>query len=95
MAGLPGPDGTVLELFGSGGGRVVAERLSDGQDAPVPLLASIPLSVALRAGGDAGEPIVLSDPDDPASVAIRSVADRMATRGRSLAGRPLGVSPAH
>ena len=94
MAGLPGPDGTVLELFGSGGGRVVADRLSDGQDAPVPLLASIPLSVALRTGGDTGEPIVLSDPDDPASVAIRSVADRMASRGRSLAGRPLGVSPA-
>jgi ATP-binding protein involved in chromosome partitioning len=95
MAGLPGPDGTVLELFGSGGGSVVAERLSEGQDAPVPLLASVPISVALRAGGDTGEPIVLSDPDDPASVAIRSVADRMAKRGRSLAGRPLWVSPAN
>jgi len=95
MAGLPGPDGSVLELFGSGGGREVAERLSAGQDAPVPLLASVPLSVALRAGGDAGEPIVLRDPADPASVAIRSVADRMAARGRGLAGRPLGVSPAH
>jgi ATP-binding protein involved in chromosome partitioning len=92
MAGLAQPDGTVLDLFGTGGGEEVARRLSAGQDAPVELLASVPLSIALRTGGDAGEPIVLSHPDDPASVAIRSVADRLATRGRSLAGRKLGLS---
>ena len=94
MAGMPGPDGTILEVFGSGGGTEVARRLSAGQDEPVPLLASVPLSIALRAGGDAGEPIVLGAPDDPASAAIRSVADRMAARGRGLAGRSLSVSPA-
>ena len=46
MAGLAQPDGTILELFGSGGGAEVAARLSVGQDDPVPLLASVPLSVA-------------------------------------------------
>jgi len=92
MSGLAQPDGTVLELFGSGGGADVAARLSAGQDQPVPVLAAIPLSVALREGGDAGRPIVLSDPRDAASVAILAVADQLASRGRGLAGRKLGLS---
>jgi ATP-binding protein involved in chromosome partitioning len=92
MAGLVQPDGSVIELFGSGGGADAAARLSTDEQ-PVPLLASIPLSFALRAGGDSGAPIVLSDPDDPAAVAIESVADYLATRGRGLAGRKLGLSP--
>ena len=92
MSGLPQPDGTVLELFGSGGGEDVAARLSVGQKQAVPVLAAIPLSVALREGGDAGRPIVLSDPLDAASVAILAVADHLANRGRGLAGRKLGLS---
>ncbi|MET4780955.1 Mrp/NBP35 family ATP-binding protein [Glaciihabitans sp. UYNi722] len=92
MAGLVQPDGSVLELFGTGGGAEVASRLSADQEQPVPVLASIPLSVALREGGDAGVPIVLSQPDDPASVAIASVAEQLAVRGRGLAGRKLGLS---
>ncbi|MDQ1526048.1 MAG: ATP-binding protein involved in chromosome partitioning [Microbacteriaceae bacterium] len=92
MAGLMQPDGSVIELFGSGGGADAAARLSTDEQ-PVPLLASIPLSIALRAGGDSGAPIVLSDPDDPAALAIASVADYLATRGRGLAGRKLGLSP--
>jgi len=78
MAGLAQPDGTVLELFGAGGGAEVALRLSTDQPEPVPLLASVPLSVALREGGDAGEPVVLCSPDDPAAGAIQAVADRLA-----------------
>lgn len=92
MAGLPQPDGTVLDLFGSGGGAEVARRLSAGADDDVPLLASVPLSIPLRAGGDSGAPIVVTDPADAASVAIRSVADRLATRARGLSGRKLGIS---
>lgn len=93
MAGLTQPDGSILELFGSGGGTEVARRLSEGQDAPVALLAQVPLSVALRTGGDAGTPVVLAAPDDPASVAIRAVATQLATRARGLAGLSLGISP--
>ena len=91
MAGLVQADGTVLEIFGHGGGERVAARLSEGQDAPVPVLASIPISVALRAGGDLGEPIVLDDPLDPAA-AIADVAGQLAGRGRGLSGRKLGLS---
>ncbi len=86
MAGLSQPDGTVLELFGSGGGEELARRLE------VPVMARIPLSVALRQGGDRGTPIVLSDPDDPAARAIVALADRLATRERGLAGRALPFS---
>jgi ATP-binding protein involved in chromosome partitioning len=92
MAGLTQPDGSILDLFGSGGGDELATRLSRGQDDPVTVLASIPISVALRAGGDAGVPIVRSNPTDPAALAIASVADRLATRGRGLSGRKLGLS---
>ena len=93
MAGLVQPDGSILDLFGSGGGAEVARRLSAGQDAEVPLLASVPLSIPLRAGGDTGAPIVVTDPGDPAAAAIRTVADRLAVRPRDLPRRPLPFSP--
>jgi ATP-binding protein involved in chromosome partitioning len=91
MAGLTQSDGTVLELFGSGGGAEAAARLSTPEE-PVPVLASIPLSIALREGGDAGVPIVIGRPDDPAARAIAAIADQLAARGRGLVGRKLGFS---
>lgn len=86
MAGLSQPDGSVIELFGSGGGADAAARLH------VPLLASIPLSLALREGGDAGLPVVLGAADDPAALAIAGVAAALAARARGLSGRKLGLS---
>lgn len=91
MAGLVQPDGSVLELFGSGGGADTAARLSTAEET-VGLLASIPLSVSLREGGDAGLPVVLNSPDDPAGIAITALAAQLATRARGLAGRKLGLS---
>ncbi len=93
MAGLAMPDGTILTVFGSGGGADTAARLSTPQER-VPLLASIPLSIALREGGDRGVPIVLDTPKDPAAAAISAIAESLARRGRGLAGRKLdlGVS---
>lgn len=91
MSGLVQSDGSVLELFGHGGGEEAAARLSTDAE-PVRVLASIPLSVALREGGDAGVPIVLGSPQDPAALAIASIADQLAARGRGLAGRKLGLS---
>ncbi|TDW30910.1 ATP-binding protein involved in chromosome partitioning [Cryobacterium psychrophilum] len=93
MSGLTQPDGSVLELFGSGGGAEVAGRLSTGQDSPVPVLAQVPLSMALRGGGDEGLPVVIANPDDAAAVAITAVATRLATRARGLSGRSLGITP--
>jgi ATP-binding protein involved in chromosome partitioning len=102
MAGLVQADGTLLEIFGSGGGADVAARLSayaseayasdPGDSNSVTVLTSVPLSIALRQGGDAGTPIVLSDPTDPAAAAILRVAALLAVRGRGLAGRKLGLS---
>ncbi|MET0589594.1 MAG: P-loop NTPase, partial [Naasia sp.] len=94
MAGLVQPDGSILEIFGSGGGAETARRLSDSTGAEVPLLGSVPLSVALRQGGDLGVPIVLSDPDDLAAVEIRRIADSLAVRSQSLVRRGLPLTTA-
>ncbi|UWF78133.1 MULTISPECIES: Mrp/NBP35 family ATP-binding protein [Microbacterium] len=88
MAAFTLADGSVLDLFGAGGGADVAAALSRDGEA-VPLLASVPLSPALRHGGDAGMPVVLGAPEDPAAQAIATLAERIAQGGRSLAGRPL------
>jgi len=90
MAGLPQPDGSMLELFGSGGGADVAARLST-PDQPVTVLGRVPLSIALREGGDSGQPVVLAYPDDPAASEIAAIAGRLAQRGRGLSGRKLGL----
>lgn len=92
MAALALPDGTTLDLFGTGGGQAVADALST-PDAAVPLLGSIPLSVALRTGGDTGAPVVLSAPDDAAAAAITAIAAELAQTPRGLSGRPLPVTP--
>ncbi|WP_449407883.1 Mrp/NBP35 family ATP-binding protein [Microbacterium maritypicum] len=90
MGPLTLPDGTVVDLFGSGGGAAVAEALSETEE--VPLLASIPLSPGLRAGGDAGAPIVLTDPTDAAASAVSDLARSLSRRGRGLSGRPLPMT---
>lgn len=82
-----------LEIFGTGGGERVAATLSQRFGYDVPLLGDVPLDVALREGGDAGKPIVESDPTSPAAVALRAVADRLGGRGRGLAGMQLGLTP--
>jgi len=83
-----------MEIFGAGGGATVASSLSRLVGAEVPLLGQIPLDTRVREAGDAGEPIVLTDPDAPAAVALRAVADRIAVRRESIAGRSLGLRPA-
>ena len=93
MAWLEQADGSRLEIFGSGGGAVVAENLSKLTGAPVPLLAQVPLDVGLREAGDAGTPVVLAAPDSAAAQALRGLATGLAKRSRGLAGRPLGLSP--
>lgn len=80
MSAMVQPDGSLLELFGSGGGAEVARRLSLGQETPVSVLAQVPLSLPLRSGGDAGLPVVLGAPDDPAARAILQLAHSMKTR---------------
>ncbi len=83
-----------LEVFGSGGGARVAETLSKRFGYDVPVLGHVPLDMSLREGGDAGKPIVDSDPTAPAALVLRSVAEALAGRGRGLAGMQLGLTPA-
>jgi ATP-binding protein involved in chromosome partitioning len=82
-----------IELFGTGGGDRVATTLSARFGYDVPVLGRIPLDASLREGGDAGKPIVESDPTAPAATELAGVAERLAGRGRGLAGMQLGLTP--
>jgi ATP-binding protein involved in chromosome partitioning len=82
-----------IELFGTGGGDRVAATLSARFGYDVPVLGRIPLDASLREGGDAGKPIVESDPTAPAATELAGVAERLAGRGRGLAGMQLGLTP--
>ncbi|MGP6173527.1 Mrp/NBP35 family ATP-binding protein [Corynebacterium sp. A21] len=91
MSAMIMPDGSTMEIFGSGGGEVVAERLSVLTGGEVPLLGQVPLDPKLREHGDEGTPIVLSEPDSPTAQAIKVITDKLVVRRSSLAGKPLGL----
>ncbi|HWB65711.1 MAG TPA: Mrp/NBP35 family ATP-binding protein [Mycobacteriales bacterium] len=94
MAGLACPHcGETVDVFGAGGGRAVAETLSELLGSEVPLLGSVPIDPRLREAGDAGRPLVLSDPTSDASVALRAIAETLRSRTRGLAGRSLSLTP--
>jgi len=94
MSSFPCPHcGEPLDLFGVGGGDLVAEQLSKVLGSEVPVLGRIPFDPRLREGGDNGKPLVISEPDAPASAALREIAGSLASRPRGLAGMQLGISP--
>ena len=68
MSGFVTPDDQRFPIFGEGGGQELADELD------VPLLGKVPLTMPLREQADAGTPLVLTDPDDPAAQAIRQAA---------------------
>ena len=94
MAGLVMPDGTTWDIFGAGGGRQVAERLTRAVGAEGPLLGQVPLDPALVTAGDRGVPLVLSAPESAAGAELRAIADKLMARRRGLAGMSLGLDPA-
>ncbi|HEX2192435.1 MAG TPA: Mrp/NBP35 family ATP-binding protein [Acidimicrobiales bacterium] len=77
MSWFTGDDGTRYPIFGAGGGQALAESLG------VPLVAQIPLVVALREGGDVGTPVTVVDPTSEASLAFDGLAERVAAMGPS------------
>jgi ATP-binding protein involved in chromosome partitioning len=81
-------------VFGSGGGQSVADSLTRSLGAQVPLLGKIPIDVRLREGGDEGKPLILSDPEAPASKELLAVADALVGKPRGLVGMSLSLSPA-
>ncbi|MCP2249575.1 Mrp/NBP35 family ATP-binding protein [Lentzea aerocolonigenes] len=94
MSWMEMPDGSRMEVFGSGGGQAVAESLSKSIGSEVPLLGQVPLDPRLRENGDTGTPIVQAVPDSPAAGVLSDVAKKLTVKSRGLAGRLLNVSPA-
>lgn len=81
------------EIFGSGGGESVAERLSAIVGESVPLLAQLPLDTEVRIGSDRGEPAVLSFPDSAFGKALNGLAEHIHRLPRGLSGKKLGLNP--
>jgi ATP-binding protein involved in chromosome partitioning len=74
MSFLELPDGTRMDIFGSGGG----ERLA--KESGAPFLGSIPIDPTVRSGGDTGEPVTAVTPDSPVAKALCSVGMEIAAR---------------
>ena len=82
MSWFTGDDGKRYEIFGAGGGDMLAADLG------VPMLGQIPLVTALRQGGDVGMPVTLADPAGEASQAFDALAKRVGTLGRGRIAHP-------
>jgi len=68
------PDGARVTPFGSGGGALVASKLTAQLGEPIPLLAQIPLADEVRAGADAGNPVTTGAPETAAARALAHLA---------------------
>ena len=82
MSWFTGDDGTRYDLFGTGGGQLLATELG------VPLLGQVPFVRAVREGGDVGAPIAASDPDSEAAGVLAEVAARLLEQRPSKVRRP-------
>ena len=87
MSFLELPDGTRMDIFGSGGGARLA------QEAGVPFIGTIPLDPSVRQGGDSGKPVVISNPDSPVAQALCNVAESVAARISIAAVRQANMIP--
>jgi ATP-binding protein involved in chromosome partitioning len=74
MSFLELPDGTRMDIFGSGGGERMASEAS------VPFLGAVPIDPSVRSGGDTGQPVTVAHPESPVSKALRSVSMEIAAR---------------
>jgi ATP-binding protein involved in chromosome partitioning len=74
MSYLELPDGSRLDVFGTGGGERLAHQ------AGVPFLGAIPMDPAVREGGDLGQPVTISKPKAPVAMALREITENVAAR---------------
>ncbi len=92
MSAAPCPHcGELIDLFGKGGGKESAARLSTLVGAEVALIANIPFDITLREGGDEGKPIVAAAESSIAAKAFMQLAERISQRSNSLVGKRLGI----
>jgi ATP-binding protein involved in chromosome partitioning len=68
--------GEAIDVFTAGGGQRLAEELS------TPLLGRIPLQAGMAGMADAGQPVVVADPDSPASKALTDVAQQLVDQSK-------------
>jgi ATP-binding protein involved in chromosome partitioning len=74
MSYLELPDGTRMDIFGSGGGEKLARQ------ANVPFIGAIPIDASVREGGDSGKPVIIANPDSAVACALRAVAEKLAAK---------------
>lgn len=74
MSWFEAPDGSRTALFGEGGGQALAEELG------APLLAQLPLEVAVREGGDSGRPVAVADPNGASAERLKALAEALRER---------------
>ncbi len=74
MSYLELPDGTRMDIFGTGGGEKLA---MEGQ---VPFFGTIPIDARVREGGDSGKPVIVENPTSPAASALRNIAEQIAAK---------------
>jgi len=74
MSYLDLPDGTRMDLFGSGGGEQLALATQ------TPFLGKIPIDQNVRIGGDSGKPIVTAYPESPVAKALNEIAQKIAAQ---------------
>ena len=91
MSAMVLPDGTTMDVFGTGGGQKIADRLTAVTGEEVKVIGSVPLDPNLRIGGDVGNPIAISEPHSPTAAAINEIAEHLAHRKVSLVGKTLGL----
>lgn len=74
MSYLDLPDGTRMDIFGSGGGEQLAQATQTN------FLGKVPIDQNVRIGGDSGKPILVSHPDSPVANALREIAQKIAAQ---------------
>ncbi len=87
MSYLELPDGTRMDVFGSGGGEELASK------ADVPFIGCIPMDPEVRKGGDHGKPIVVTHPGSATAIALVAIAKAVAARLSVLALQGNGGIP--
>lgn len=93
MSWMELPDGSKVEMFGSGGGMTVAMDLTRILGYRVNVLGQVPMDVRLREGGDEGTPIVLTHPESTVAQTFTSIVDQLLQQRQSLVGQSLGINP--
>lgn len=87
MSYLTLPDGNTMDVFGAGGGEILAEA------AGVPFIGAIPMDPQVRHSGDMGTPVIISHPESEASKAILSIAEAIAAKVSVLAKGASSIIP--